>query len=92
MTPTLLSLILLATSVPYELTTLDERTVTGELVALTEESVTLSTDEGEQEFAVAQLLSLTPVNAEGSTPDAGDVSVEFAEGTLVRAHGLSKPA
>jgi len=93
----LLGLTLAATCAPFELTTLDEQTVRGELVGLSNQTATLRTDEGEMEFSVAELLSLSPVAPtadEFAQKDSrhGDIFVQFAEGSSTPATGYAVDA
>lgn len=80
----LLSLILIATSASYELTTLDEQTVRGQLVGLTAQSATIQNGDGEQEVLVEEMLFLAPVKPEKSETQ-GELLIDFADGSLIRA-------
>ena len=88
MSTAILSLILAASSVPFELTTLDEQTARGELVELSAETVTLKTEQGEKQFAIDGLLSLSPQN-ETVAKSLGDIIIEFTDGSKIFASAFA---
>ncbi|HEU0069072.1 MAG TPA: hypothetical protein VFQ26_07435, partial [Nitrospiraceae bacterium] len=57
-----------ASGIPVDLTELNGRTVSGQLISLTHEQVVIDTSAGQQSFSARQLLSVAPhTNNDGLT-------------------------
>jgi hypothetical protein len=66
-------------------TTLDDRTTAGELVAVADGAIALKTDAGQEQLPFEKLLSVSLAAAPKATAAAGPVWVELVDGSLVPA-------